>query len=651
MMAFFRALVKSWFARVLLGVLIVSFAVWGVQDAFHGRITDSVVTAGQRTVSSTEFKRIFDAQVRNAQQQSGQALTAQDAVNAGLDRRLLADLADSEAVAEVIRRSGVAPSAQLLVAELRKIPAFFNQVSGAFDEQAYKAVLADNQLTPTEFEKGLRDQLAEDQFSSGMVAGFRAPRTYAALLGAVDQEQRAVSYFVLDARKAPTPAKPTDAELTKFMKDNEARLRRPEFRSISLVRFSAQALAQTITADPAEVKKRFDYGKDKMSTPEKRAFVQIPVKDQAQAQAVSQRLSGGEDPAAVARSIGVKPIAYASVAKLGVADAKVADAAFALKEGQTSGPVQGEFGLAVIKVSKITPPHEVTLDEARSQIEPQVKLEAAQEKVYDQVQKYDDAHSGGSPLIQAAKTAGVQVYPLGPMTADGRLMATGQPVTGLNKQMLDKAFAMTEGEETDVIDLGKGEYYAMRVDKVAPSALPSLEEVRAPLTNAYMTQTLITALQKRAEDLAARVKKGESLDAVAASAGAKVERLTDLSRSDAAKHQDLGRDFLTKAFSVKPGETFVAGGLQFGVAVARLDSVKAGDTAAIARAAEQMRPQMSVSMVQNELGEMLRNAARTAVKPRVDEARARQVIGVQPEPGSIGAADTAVSSAPAKPAP
>ena len=648
MMAFFRALVKSWVARVLLGLLIVSFAVWGVQDAFHGRISDSVVTAGQRTISSAEFKRIFDAQVRNAQKQSGQALTAQDAVNAGLDRRLLADLADSEAVAEVIRRAGVGASNALLVAELRKIPAFFNQVSGAFDEQAYQAVLAENQLTPTDFEKGLRDQLAEDHFSSGMVAGFRAPRTYAALLASVDQEQRALSYFVLDARKAPTPAKPTDAELTKFMKENDSRLRRPEFRAISLVRFSAQALAQTMTADPAEVKKRFDYAKDKLSTPETRAFVQIPVKDQAQAQVVAARLGKGEDPAAVATSVGVKPIVYADAAKGGVADAKVADAAFALKAGEVSGPVQGEFGLAVVKVSKITPPHQATLEEVRSQIEPEVKLEAAQEKVYDQVQKYDDAHSSGAPLVQAAKTAGVQVYPLGPMTADGRLMATGQPVTGLNKQMLDKAFSMSEGEETDVIDLGKGEYYAMRVDKVTPSALPSLDEIRGPLTQAYMTQALVTALQKRAEDLAARVTKGESLDKVAASAGAKVERIPDLSRSNATQHQDLGRDLLTKAFAAKRGDVFV-GGVQTGAAVAKLDAIRPGDTTEVAKAAEQMRPQMSVSMVQSELGEMLRNAARSTVKPRVDEARARQIIGVQPEPGTPGA--TGASDTAAKPAP
>jgi peptidyl-prolyl cis-trans isomerase D len=646
MMAFFRALVKSWVARVLLGLLIVSFAVWGVQDAFHGRISDSVVTAGKRAISSAEFKRIFDAQVRNAQQQSGQALTAQDAVNAGLDRRLLADLADSEAVAEVIRRSGVGPSNALLVAELRKIPAFFNQLSGAFDQQAYQAVLAENQLTPSDFEKGLRDQLAEDHFSSGMVAGFRTPRTYAALLASVDQEQRVLSYFVLDARKAPTPAKPTDAELTKFMKENDSRLRRPEFRAISLVRFSADALAQTMTADPAEVKKRFDYAKDKLSTPEKRAFVQIPVKGQAQAQAVAARLGKGEDPAAVAQSIGVKPITYADTAKGGVADAKVADAAFALKVGEASGPVQGEFGLAVVKVSRITPPHQATLEEVRSQIEPDVKLEAAQEKVYDQVQKYDDAHAAGAPLVQAAKTAGVQIYPLGPMTSEGRLMADGQPVTGLNKQMLDKVFAMTEGEETDVIDLGKGEYYAMRLDKVTPSALPSLDEVRGPLTQAYMTQALVTALQKSAEDLAARVKKGESLDKVAASAGGKVERLADLSRSNADKHQELGRDLLTKAFAAKPGEVFV-GGVQTGMAVAKLDAVKPGDTTAIAKAAEQMRPQMSVAMVQSELGDMLRYAARATVKPRVDEARARQIIGMQPEPGTPGALGSGDAAKPA----
>ncbi|MEI9963556.1 MAG: SurA N-terminal domain-containing protein [Caulobacteraceae bacterium] len=250
MMAAFRALVKSWVAKVLLGLLVISFGVWGVRDVFHTRISDWVIKAGSRTVTATEFKQVFDRQLRQASQQTGRALTAQDAADAGLDTKLLQDMADSEAIAELIRRSGIQASDKLLVSELRKQPAFFNSITGAFDEKAYQALLAQNQLTPTEYEKGLRDEIAQDHFSIGMVAGLRAPRTYSALIAMFNLQARAFSFFAIDPKSVGAPPKPTDADLTKFMQDNADRLRRPETRQISLVRFSAQALAPTPEGRP-----------------------------------------------------------------------------------------------------------------------------------------------------------------------------------------------------------------------------------------------------------------------------------------------------------------------------------------------------------------------------------------------------------------
>ena len=631
MMAFFRALVKSWVAKILLGLLVISFAIWGVHDVFHAKISDAVIQAGSRQVTSPDYKRIFDQQLKEAQQQVGHSVTTQEAVDQGFDRQILEGMADNESLAEVVHRDDVRPSDKLVVAELRKSQGFFNPVTGAFDQQTYEQLLAQNNLTPAQFEKGLRDDIAQSHFSIGMVAGLRAPRAYSALIAAFNLESRGAVFTTVTPQSVGMPPKPTDAELMAFMQENSSRLKRPELRQISMVRISAAALAPTLPADPAEVQKRFDFEKARLSQPEKRSFVQIPIKTAQQAAAIVARLNQGSDPAAVAQAIGVKPIVYADTAKAAVADPKVADAAFAMSEGQTSGPVQGEFGLAVVKVSKITAAHPASLEEARPQIETQVKAEAAQEKVFDQVQKYSDAHDAGASMAAAAKTAGVQVFVLGPMTADGHTI-TGQPIVGLNQQMLAQAFSLAQGQETDMADLGKGEYYSLHVDRVAPSALPPLEEVRGPLTQYFMAQALTKRMQAKADELAARVRKGETIQAVAASQHLGMQQADAISRQTAQeKAKTLGGDFLNKLFAAKKGEVFTAAANGApGVVVGQVVSVTPAPLDQVARATEAQRPQLTMQMVQSEFSEMLRTAARNKIKPKVDLALARKAISANP---------------------
>ncbi len=345
---------------------------------------------------------------------------------------------------------------------------------------------------------------------------------------------------------------------------------------------------------------------------------------------MAARLGKGEDPSAVAQAYGVKPISYPNAAKTVVADPKVADAAFALQAGQVSPPVQGATGYSVVKLASITPGKPATLDDVRPQIEQTVKEQQAKDKVYDQVQKYDDVHSGGAPMAQAAKAAGVEVYPIGPITGDGKL-PTGQPQTGLNQKMLTDAFSLPQGGETEVADLGAGEYYAIRVEKILPSALPSLDEVRPQLTRYYMTQELVKRLQAKAAALNDQIKKGQSLEAAAASAGATVQHLQGLSRVTAGQQKALGGDFLNHLFQVKSGEVFTAPIPPASVAIARVTSVQPGALSEAARETLDARPQLSQQMNQSEFSDMLRTAARKAIKPKVDEALARQALGVSPD--------------------
>jgi peptidyl-prolyl cis-trans isomerase D len=645
MLSAIRVFAKSWVATVLFGLLIVSFVVFGIgnRDLLHPKITNSVITASGRSIGPVEFKRDFEGYIGQLQKQMGQQITPELAAANGLDQRVAQGLASSEAFAAYLTKIGIRPSDKMIAGEIQKIPAFFDQVTGRFDKNAYLKRLADNSLTATDFEGQMRDQLSEQQAATGLISGVRVPRAYAAMGAIYTVESRDLGYFAIEPSSVPTPAAPTDAQLTELMKENAAQLTRPEFRTLTVVNFSASQVAANAPIDPKEIQKRFDFKKDTLSTPETRTVIQIPAKTPAAAAQIAQGLAKGQDADAVAKAAGVEAITYANKPQTAIPDKKVAAAAFATPSGQVA-TVKGDLGTAVVKVMSVTPGRAVTLEEVRPAIEAEIRKDQASEKVYALTQAYDDAHQGGATLAAAAAKAGVKTTALGPLTQGGRDL-TGQPVQGLTQKLMETAWQLPAGGESEVEDAGNGEYFAVRVEKITPPAMPPLDEIKPMLTRAWTQRELGKALQAKADGYVARVKKGESLQTVAASAGSKVVEIPAIDRRNAGQNQALSQDLLGKLFSSRPGDVFTAADAH-GFFVGKLEAVHGGDTTQLAQMVEQLRPQMTNGYLK-EIGESAHNYARQKIKVTIDGARAREAIGLDPiDPKAAAAAGGKPGKAP-----
>lgn len=637
-----RKFAKSWVAAILIGLLVISFAIFGINDVFKGNFSSDVVTAGSRHVSAADFKREFDNFRKNAEQQMGQPVSVEVAVENGLDKRVLDELASREAFGELLRKAGVRPSDKLLAAEIQKIPAFFDQVSGRFDKALFEQRLNEAGLTPEKFDTVMRDEIAESHTASAMVNGLRVPRAYSALGAIYETEARDIGFFSIDPRSVPEPARPTDAQLTAFMTENAERLTRPEQRVLTVVSFNPAMVSANLPIDEAEVQKRYDFRKDTLSQPETRSLVQIPAKDAATAQAVVGRLNKGEDPAAIAKSIGVDAIVYADKPRSAIADPRVGQAAFGLQPGQVAA-VQGALGQSVVKVTKVTPGQQVSLEQIRPQIEAELRKDAAAEKVYALSQAYEDAHADGASLTEAAKKAGAPTFTLGPVTAQGQ--GPNGPVPGVTPKLLETAFALPAGGESDIQEVGDGSYYAVRVERIIPKAMPPLAEIKPQLTQVWMMRELVKALEARANGFAERLRKGESLETVAAAAGSRVNRVTSLDRRNAGQNQTLSQDALVKAFTGKPGAVFTAQDVRPGFVVAKLEAVRAPSGTTLARITEEGRPQMTMGLFR-EIGETARRAARAETKVKIYPDNARAALGLEPLPktekaGATGKAEKA----------
>ncbi|MDP9103185.1 MAG: SurA N-terminal domain-containing protein [Pseudomonadota bacterium] len=641
MLSSIRAFAKSPFATALLGLLVISFGVWGIRDVFRsGGLSDAVVKAGSRApITSAQFKDLFAQEKARREQQAGQTVSTEEAVKLGLDRGMVDQLASTEAAGAMMSAEGINPADELIAGELRKIPSFFNSVTGAFDKDTYQRALAERHMTPAQADSEFRDTIAERHYMAGIAAGLKAPRIYSLVQTAFLNEGRDFSWFAIEPKAVGEPAKPTDAQLQTFMKDNAAQFTRPELRGLSIVRFSATELAKTLKAPDADVQKRFNFEKETLSIPEKRTVIEISVKDAKAGAEAAAKLKAGIDPQIAAHDVGGQAATFKDTPKAAIADQKVAEAAFGLKEGEVAGPLQGDLGLAVIKVAAIAAAKPVTLADVRAKIESEVNQEQAKEKIYDLVQKYDDAHSGGSTMVDAAKAAGQQVTVIPPMTAGGATLA-GQRVN-LPPKVGKAAFTLPQGGESEVMDLGQGEYWVVHVDKVAPPAVFGLDEqvgttkVRDAAERQYMLRELIKRLQDKATALTDEIKKGKSLEAAAAEVGAKVTRAENVKRTAAQPTQPgqppaYSSDLLGRLFQAKSGEVVVGQDVKAALIVAKLEKIQEPSAAALAGGAEAARAEQTKSLY-GDLSGAFRLAAQRKIKPTADYARARQALGLDPD--------------------
>jgi peptidyl-prolyl cis-trans isomerase D len=220
---------------------------------------------------------------------------------------------------------------------------------------------------------------------------------------------------------------------------------------------------------------------------------------------------------------------------------------------------------------------------------------------------------------------------VGPVGADGKDLQ-GQVNPVLSQKVLATAFQLNAGGDSDVAqDADKGEFYAVHVDQVIPPSMPSLDEpgVRAALTQAFIQQTIVTALQQKGAAAQAALQKGQSFEQVAAGYGAKVSHQIGLQQASAQQQeQTLGRAFVGNTFQAKQGQVFVAGSDPLkGFVVARVDAIHAADPKQVAAILEIIR-QRSAQSYAGGMQQAVRDAAVRMVKPSTDLALARQAMGV-----------------------
>jgi peptidyl-prolyl cis-trans isomerase D len=516
---------------IVMGVLIISFGVWGIADIFRGFGQSTLATIGRTEISINEFRQLYTDRLQQIGRQFGRPLTMDQARAFGLDRQVLQQTIAEAALDEQTRRLGLGQSDAETMRVVLSDPNF-KGVNGNFDPQRFQATIRQFGFTEQRYIADQRKVSLRRQIAGTISAGLEPPKATIEALSRFQNEQRGIEYVKLDAAQAGTIDPPSPEALASYFDDHKAQFRAPEYRKIAFVVVTPEELGKWSEVSDDDARKLFEQRRDNLGTPEKREVSQIVFPNAEEAAAARSRVAGGLsfDDLAKERGLSASDVDLGMVTKSAILDSAVADAAFSLPSGEVSQPVSGKFGIALVKIGKVEPGVEPSYESIAAKLKLEIASERARNKVAELRDKIEDERGGGASVIEAAQKLGLAAITVDAVDRSGRLPG-GQPAANIpaGLDVVSQAFNSDVGVDNDPIAF-KGGYVWYDVLGITPSHERNLDEVKEQVEARWHDDQISSRLRTKATEMVQKLDQGGKLADEATAAGLKVETANGFKR-------------------------------------------------------------------------------------------------------------------------
>jgi peptidyl-prolyl cis-trans isomerase D len=510
---------KSWVASAIIGVLVLAFALWGVADIFRGGGDNVVADVGSAEISSAEYQRALQNQMRAFSAQTQTEITMDQAKAIGLDRNVLDVSISQKALDEIGRSLGLTTSPTTVNSEITNDKNFVG-AGGAFDQNVFLNAINQSGFSPQGFMDITAQNITRGQLISAAANGIVPPPGLTRLLYDYTSEQRTAEYIVVTPEEVGKVPEPTMADLDAYHKAHAAEFSAPEYRAFDYVQISPDQVAGEIQISDADIQTQYDKAKAAYEKPEQRDVQQIAFPDKATADAAAARIKNGNDFLAVARERGLKDedinIGTKTEAQL---DPKLSQAVFAVPQGGATAPVQGPFGWVILRAAKVTPGENKTLAEVKDQIKTDLVKTRSADKLKEIADKLEDARGGGGSITDAAMKVGLTIHHVAAADRKGMTPEDSKADMPADAQFLDTVFMTEAGDESDTFRTQDGQYFAVKVTSVTPPTLKPLDSVREQVREGYLKDARLKLLQEKVKTLADQATSEKNLAGVGKALG------------------------------------------------------------------------------------------------------------------------------------
>ena len=524
------------FMAVVMGLITISFAIWGIGDIFRGFGLNSAVTIGKTEISIDQFRQYYSDRLRQLAGRLGTVLTPEQARARGLDQQVLAQLIAETTLDEQAKVLRLGISDADIVRRITAEPTFRGP-DGRFNRFRFEQYIRDAGFTESSFIAEQRNVLLRHQIAQSISGQLHISL---AAMDAVNQyrnEKRTIEYLLLGPAEAGDIPAPSAAALDKYFEERKVLFRAPEYRKITLMPLAPADIAKPDSVSDADAKTSYEEHKNQYGTPERREVHQIVFQVADEATAARARIDKGTSFADIAKERGLKAsdTDLGMVTKADIIEPAAGDAAFALKAGDVSQPIKGSFGTVLLQIGKIEPGSQKTFAEVAPQIKREIAESRARTKIGELRDKFEDERAAGSTLAEAARKLGVKFRVIDAVDRSGR-GPDGQPIADLpaTPNVVAAAFASDVGVDNEPLPIPSGGYLYFDVNGITPARDRTLAEVKDKVEARWRDDEIAKRLKSKADGMVAKLKSGTAMTEIAAEANLKPQTASGLQRGKSA---------------------------------------------------------------------------------------------------------------------
>jgi len=628
----FRKYARYIVLAVLFGMLIISFALWGIGDMLRlGGASREVAHVGGThipiygwvggtSVSIDEVRDRFNRQIEQLQQQTGQRPEPEQALRFGLHLRALDDVLQRAIIDYAMQQYGLVVGLAEVQAVIARNPAFAGP-TGSFDANKYRGLLQQARISEASYVADVRRQVASAQLFGAVRAEGLAPVSLRDEIFKLESEKRvAETVYVPDAIIVEVP-KPNAEQLNAYFETNKSKFQIPEYRAFSYVLMAVDDVMGQVTVTPDQVKQEYEARQAEFGSPEKRDVDQAMADSEEKANKMVELARAGKSLEDAAKEVlgnadGV--IKLGPVQKKDLPAGPLADGVFAAPEGVAPAPIKSPLGWHVVRINKIEPGKVTPFDEVKGKLETELKAQLAPDLLIKLVTDFERSLGKTQSMVASAQEFNLKLRTVENVDARGQDPDGKQVVMGpAASELVQAAFATRESSESQLLETQKGEYFVVRTDRVTPARTPALSEVEAKVADAWQAEERRKRADAKVKEALDKANGDGDLGAIAKELGLELRTTKPVTRFDADPGNYLTQAATQELFKLAVGKAAVVRSAE-GSVIVRPKEIQAADLAKDKDLAERFGKQLD-GMIGNDLVAQLLAALRAKYGVSVNE--------------------------------
>jgi peptidyl-prolyl cis-trans isomerase D len=562
MLTTIREKAQGAFAWIILIVICVPFALWGIQNY--------VDTGKEAAVASVGDKDFYQRDVNKAYEQYAQNFQGMTVDERLLKSQALDKLIKDEVLLQYAHAEGLVATDSSTRAFIETLPYF--QTDGKFDDKRYKSLLTSQKMSSAEFVNKIKSALIMEQFQHSIIDSSFATQYAIDNFFKIQNQQRDVDYVTVAMEKVTV--QPSDQEITAYYQQHQADYKIPEQVSVEYVELSLEEIAKKIPITDDKLRTFYEEQKEQYSTPERRKIshilfaVNAKTDDKTElAKAIkAQQDLKSKDFSVLAGEVSDDKLTAKKGGDLGLfvvgsMEKSFEEAASKLKADEVSKPVKSSFGYHLIKVTELVPGEVKSFDVVKDEVTKGYQKAKAENTFYEAGEKLTEmSYENPDSLQTVSEALSLSVKKSGLFAKDkGESIAAEQKIR-------DAAFSeeVLQGNNSAPIELGTDRLVVLRLLERKPAAVRELNSVKQDVVAAISNDKASQQAIEKANKIKLRVQAGESIQKVAADLKLAVKESIGLTRTKNSLPEQLNDAIFKAAKPVAGKATTFAIGLSTG---------------------------------------------------------------------------------------